>query len=94
MSRMMKSGQRSTRWLAMRSAALAAMEPLESRRLLAGDTSVVQAIPYILNFDKTRRGIVDGNGQGTGFSLVQPNEVGDEYQASLIDIKPDRCPHS
>lgn len=66
----------------------AAMEPLEQRRHLAGDASAVQAIPYILNFDKTRKGVLDADGQGTGFSLVQPNKGGDEYQQSKININP------
>ncbi len=65
----------------------AAVEALEARRLLAGDLVTVQAVPYILNFDKARKGVIDADGQGTGFSFVQPNKNGDEYRPGNLDLR-------
>ena len=43
------------------------MESLEDRRLLAGDSSVVQSLPFSLEFDTSRPGtILDKDGEGTG----------------------------
>ncbi|MEM8873710.1 MAG: Ig-like domain-containing protein [Planctomycetota bacterium] len=60
------------------------VESLEPRQLLAG---MVQDLPYVLDFDRFRGGVVDKDGQGTGFTVVQGNTAGDEYEPSLIDIK-------
>ncbi|MGB7156696.1 MAG: choice-of-anchor D domain-containing protein [Tepidisphaeraceae bacterium] len=64
------------------------IEALESRRLMAGDPATVLALPYTLEFDRTRPGVVDKDGQGTGLTWVQPNNAGNEYQPSLIDLGP------
>ena len=65
------------------------MEPLEERRLMAGDASVVQSLPFSLEFDGSRPGtILDKDGEGTGFTWVQPNTPGNEYQPGLIDLRP------
>lgn len=65
----------------------AALETLEARQLLFGDPSVVQALPYALEFTEKRGGIVDVDGQGTGFTLVQSNKNGNEYNPALIDLR-------
>jgi len=71
------------------SPALSRMEPLEERRLMAGDASVVQSLPFSLEFDGSRPGtILDKDGEGTGFTWVQPNTPGNEYQPGLIDLRP------
>src|SRR4051812_13328162 len=45
------------------SRAHARMEPLEERRLMAGDASVVQSMPFSLEFDGSRAGtILDKDG--------------------------------
>jgi len=65
------------------------VEPLEDRRLLAGDASIVQTLPFSLEFDGSRPGtILDKDGEGTGFTWVQPNTAGNEYQPGLIDLRP------
>src|SRR5690606_2682168 len=53
-------------------------EPLERRQLLA-------ALPFHLDFDADAGGILDKDGQGTGFVSIQPNKNGNQYQPSLID---------
>lgn len=60
-------------------------EPLESRRLLA---AVVRTLPFAMEFDRLRGGVVDRDGHGTGFSIVQGNTAGDEYAPDLLDIRP------
>ena len=61
------------------------IEPLETRRLLA---SVVRTLPFAMEFDRLRGGVVDRDGHGTGFSIIQGNTAGDEYQPELMDIRP------
>lgn len=63
---------------------LARVEGLERRQLLS---SVVQSLPFALEFDKARGGIVDGAGRGTGFTVVQGNSNGDEYQPTQLLLK-------
>jgi hypothetical protein len=58
-------------------------EPLEKRQLLA----TVQVLPWAVEFDKFRGGIVDKDGQGTGFTVVQGNTAGNEYDASRLDVR-------
>ena len=56
---------------------------------MAGDASVVQSLPFSLEFDVPRPGtIADKDGEGTGFTWVQPNTAGAEYQPALIDLRP------
>ena len=69
-----------------RSSRTAVIEHLEDRRLMAGDASIVQSLPYTLEFDSQRSGITDKDGEGTGFTCVQPNKLGTEYQPNLIDL--------
>jgi len=63
------------------------VEALERRQLLAGDFNTGFALPYILDFNRPKAGITDRDGMGTGFTYVQPNRAGDEYQPRLIDEK-------
>src|SRR5580704_1659602 len=63
------------------------VEMLESRRLLSADPlayqNVVQTLPYALSFTSAEPGVFDQTGtQGTGFTLVQPNKNGTQYQPS------------
>lgn len=62
------------------------MEALEPRKLLAGDPNLVSSLPFVLNFEKARKGFLDEDGQGTGFGYVQPNKNGDEYLKSNLDL--------
>src|SRR5688572_23453298 len=63
---------------AVRSAVNSVVENLEERRLMAGDTSTVQSLPFSLEFDGPSGGIVDKNGTGTGFTYVQINKNNNE----------------
>ena len=65
------------------------IERLESRQLLAGDASVVRPLPFVLEFatDHASTSLHDKDGQGTGFTYVQPNRLGNEYDPSLIDLR-------
>lgn len=69
-----------------RAAANATVEILEDRRLMAGDSSVVSSLPFSLEFDTDRGGMADKNGTGTGFTWVQPNKLGNEYQPGNINL--------
>src|SRR5829696_9874871 len=62
-------------------------EPLEDRRLLAGDPLAGYALPFSLDFNRAKQGLLDRDGSGTGFSWAQPNRNGDEYQPRLLDLK-------
>src|SRR5882724_8469776 len=63
------------------------VERLESRRLLAGDASVVQPLTFSLDFSTSIPGtLADTAGAGTGFTWVQPNKNGNEYQPALINL--------
>ena len=62
------------------SACLSVIEVLEERRLFAYP-STVQPLPYSLDFSSDRGGILDKNGNGTGFTRVQANKNGNEYQS-------------
>ena len=61
-----------------------AIESLERRCLLSSST--VESLPYSLDFSSDRGGITDANGLGTGFTRVQTNTAGNQYQPSLIDL--------
>src|SRR5690348_1998614 len=56
------------------------IERLEDRWLMAGNPSSVQTVPFTLGFDGTGGGLTDANGVATGFTWVQPNVNGNEYQ--------------
>jgi glucose/arabinose dehydrogenase len=64
----------------------ALFESLEARRLLAGYPLIVQNLPFSLDFSNDRGRLVDKDRTGTGFTWVQPNAAGDEYQPDLIDL--------
>src|SRR5256885_2278516 len=66
------------------SAVIPVLETLEDRRLLSSTT--VQALPFVLDFSSDRGEILDKDGQGTGFTRVQANKLGNEYQPNLIDL--------
>lgn len=68
------------------SAANAVVEILEDRKLFAGDASVIQSLPYALEFDSASGGILDKNGTGTGFTWVMPNKNNNEYAPSLVEM--------
>ena len=57
--------------------------------LMAGDASVVQPIPFALEFDGTRAGtLADKDGEGTGFTWAQPGvSTLTEYQPALLDLR-------
>ena len=67
-------------------AARSTVEPLEDRRLMAGDSTFVSALPFQLEFDAPRGGLADKDGKGTGFTWVQPNKLGNEYHPGNIDL--------
>ncbi len=60
------------------------IETLEDRRLYSATT--IQALPFALDFSSDRGEIVDKDNQGTGFTRIQTNKLGNQYQASLIDL--------
>lgn len=64
----------------------AVVETLEGRQLMAGDSSFVTALPFQLEFDQPSGGMLDKNGNGTGFTWVQPNKLGNEYQPQNINL--------
>src|SRR2546423_15060273 len=65
------------------------MERREDRLFMAGDGAAVQMLPFTLEFDAARAGTnADKDGEGTGMTYVQPNRLGNEYQAGLIDLRP------
>ncbi len=73
----------------MSCAVVPVIETLEGRRLLAGDASVVQSLPFSLDFNSAVPSVItDKAGQGTGFTWVQPNKNGNEYQPALLDLQP------
>lgn len=66
------------------SACMTVLEDLEGRRMLS--TSTVQTLPFSLDFSSDKGEILDKDGQGTGFTRVQTNKNGDQYQPALIDL--------
>jgi fibronectin type 3 domain-containing protein len=66
------------------SAVIPVLEQLEDRRLFS--TSTIQTLPFSLDFGSDRGELVDKDGQGTGFTRVQANKLGNEYQPALIDL--------
>src|SRR5205823_12834853 len=60
------------------------VEQLEGRRLLSINT--IQNLPFVLDFDSDRGELLDKDGQGTGFTRVQANKNGNQYQPGLIDL--------
>ena len=72
----------------IRSSLASTVEPLEGRLFMAGDASVVQPLPIVLDFDTPRvNSLADRDGEGTGFTWAQPNKTQSEYQPSLIDLR-------
>src|SRR4051794_20765577 len=59
-------------------------EALEQRQLLS--TTTVQTLPFSLDFGADKGEITDKDGQGTGFTRVQANTAGNQYNPSLIDL--------
>jgi fibronectin type 3 domain-containing protein/glucose/arabinose dehydrogenase len=64
----------------------AVVENLEGRSLFSGDASIIQPLPYSLDFESSAGGLTDKDGEGTGFTWVMPNKNNDQYQPSLIDM--------
>lgn len=61
------------------------LEQLEKRQLMAAATAV--SLPFRLDFNQnTASTVVDKDGQGTGFTGIQANKYGTEYQQNLIDL--------
>ncbi len=74
---------------AIASATRSIIEPLEGRTLMAGDASIIQSLPFALDFDGTRPGtLADMHGEGTGFTWAQTNKLGNEHQPALLDLRP------
>jgi len=63
------------------------LETLERRQLLAGDFDAGFALPYVLDFNRSKTGLLDRDGSGTGFTWAQPNVSGTEYSAGRINLK-------
>src|SRR5688500_13457859 len=57
------------------------IEGLEARRLMSTAT-----LPFRLDFSADRAGLLDKDGEGTGFTRVQENKLGTGYTPSLIDL--------
>ncbi|HXE53064.1 MAG TPA: LEPR-XLL domain-containing protein, partial [Tepidisphaeraceae bacterium] len=66
------------------------LENLEDRRLLSADplayANTVQTLPFALDFTKQVPGLLDASGQSIGFTRVQVNNSGNQYQPSLIHL--------
>jgi fibronectin type 3 domain-containing protein len=62
-------------------AARPVVQALEGRMLLSSSP-----LPFVLNFNQSAGGILDANGLGTGFTSVQANRLGNEYQPNLIHL--------
>ncbi|HEV2292878.1 MAG TPA: carbohydrate-binding protein [Tepidisphaeraceae bacterium] len=80
---------RSARQIASRtlqSAITPVIESLEARRLFAATT--IQPLPFTLDFSADRGELLDTDGQGTGFTRVQANRLGTQYNPALIDLDP------
>src|SRR6187549_3396203 len=60
------------------------VETLEDRRLFSSST--IQTLPFFLDFSSNRGELADKDGTGTGFTRVQTNKLGNEYQPNLIDL--------
>src|SRR5688500_5044078 len=60
------------------------VESLEGRRMFA--TTTIQTLPFSLDFGSDRGELLDKDGQGTGFTRVQANKLGTQYQSGLIDL--------
>ena len=75
---------------AFRRAVRSIAEGLESRRLLAADplayANQVQSLPFALDFTHQVNGLLDTSGQSIGFTRVEANRNGDQYQPSLIHL--------
>src|SRR5438552_12814422 len=66
------------------SACIPVLENMEARQMLSATT--IQTLPFVLDFGSDRGEILDKDGQGTGFTRIQTNKLGTEYQQSLIDL--------
>src|SRR5258706_12117394 len=66
------------------------IEALEGRQLLSGDPlafqNTIQPLPYSLDFTTQQNGVFDAAGLSTGFTRVQLNKNGTQYQPSLINL--------
>ena len=72
----------------IRTAIVSAVEPLEGRLFMAGDASIVQPLPFALDFDSPRAGtLAERDGEGTGFTWAQPNKLFNEHQPALLDLR-------
>src|SRR5690606_23483118 len=43
-------------------------------------------LPFILDFSSDQGEILDKDGEGTGFTRLQENKLGNQYQPQLIDL--------
>src|SRR6187551_1389338 len=62
-------------------------EALENRQLLAGDPLAGFPLPFQLDFNRPKQGLLDRDGSGTGFTYAIPNAAGDEYNPGAIDLR-------
>src|SRR5687767_12284932 len=61
------------------------VERLEDRRFFAVDT--VQTLPFSLDFGaNVGNDVLDKDGQGIGFTRVQANSLGTQYDATKLDL--------
>src|SRR5215217_3810336 len=68
----------------LRSACGPVVDSLEDRRMFSATT--IQPLPYLLDFGTDQGEVLDRDGQGTGFTRLQANKLGNEYQPALIDL--------
>ncbi|MGB7156561.1 MAG: choice-of-anchor D domain-containing protein, partial [Tepidisphaeraceae bacterium] len=68
----------------MASAWIPVIESLEGRRFFSAST--IQTLPFVLDFGSDRGEVLDKDGQGTGFTRIQTNKNGTQYDASKIDL--------
>ena len=57
------------------------------RALLAGDFNAGVALPYQLDFNRPKGGLLDRDGTGTGFTWALPNGAGTEFNTKQLDLK-------
>lgn len=55
-----------------------------------GDPQQTQTLPFVLHWTGDSGGLLDRDGQGIGFTEVQPNALGNQYTPQLLDLDGDR----
>ena len=76
--------RKATRKTARKEAGRSSFEQLEQRQLMS--TTTVVPLPYRLDFGADAGELFDGAGRGTGFTRVQDNKLGNQYQPALLNL--------